>query len=234
MACWRGRLRRGSPFLVIGHNGRIAWTFTTTGADTQDVFVETVLPDGTYATPDGPRAFEVREERIGVRGCPDVVLQVRETRHGPVMSDLDAPGGPVLAVAMANLLPGDASPGLLALNKAGTTAEAGLAAAGIVAPVQNLMVADRAGIAQFTTGRVPVRAAGDGSVPVAGADGAHDWVGMAGGDALPHHVAPAGGRLVNANERVSAPDGSVFMGRDWLRRLAGAAHPGAADGDGAA
>ena len=211
-----GATSPGVPFLVMGHNGRIAWTFTTTGADTQDVFVETPLPDGAYATPDGPRPFVVREERIRVRGQPDEVLQVRETRHGPVLSDLDAPAGPVLAVAMANLQPGDAAPGLLALNRAEDVAAAGRAAARIVAPVQNMLVADRAGIAQFTTGRVPVRASGDGSVPAPGADGAHDWIGMAGGNELPHQAAPASGHLVNANERVAPPDFPVFMGRDWF------------------
>ncbi len=211
-----GATAPGVPFLVMGHNGRIAWTFTTTGADTQDVFVETPGPDGTYAAPDGPHPFATRQERIRVRNQPDEVLQVRETRHGPVLSDLDAPGGPVLAVAMANLQPGDAAPGLLVLNRASTVSEAGRAAALIVAPVQNMLVADRDGIAQFTTGRVPLRAAGDGSVPVSGADGAHDWTGLAGGDALPHQVAPASGRLVNANERAAAPDFPVFMGRDWF------------------
>ena len=212
-----GATAPGLPFLVLGHNGRIAWTFTTTGADTQDVFVETPLADGAYATPAGPRAFERYEERIRVRGQPDEVLQVRETRHGPVLSDLDAPGGPVLAVAMANLAPGDsAASGLLALNRAGDVAAAGRAAELIAAPVQNLLVADRGGIGQFTTGRVPVRRAGDGSVPVAGADGAHDWTGFASGDALPHEVAPPGGRLVNANERTAPPDFPVFMGRDWF------------------
>ena len=215
-----GATAPGVPFLVMGHNGRIAWTFTTTGADTQDVFIETPLPDGQYATPDGPRPFLTRQERIQVRGRPDDVLQVRETRHGPVLSDLDAPGdatgGPVLAVAMANLQPGDAADGLLALNRAADVAAAGLAAARITAPVQNMLVADRAGIAQFTTGRIPVRAAGDGSVPVPGADGAHDWTGFASGGALPYRIAPASGRLVNANERTAPPDFPVFLGRDWF------------------
>ena len=211
-----GATAPGVPFLVMGHNGRIAWTFTTTGADTQDVFIETPLPDGMYATPDGPRPFVTREERIRIRGWPDEVLQVRETRHGPVLSDLDAPGGPVLAVAMANLQPGDAADGLLALNRAADVATAGVAAARITAPVQNMLVADRAGIAQFTTGRIPVRAAGDGSIPVPGADGAHDWTGYASGDALPHQVAPASGRVVNANERTAPPEFPVFMGRDWF------------------
>lgn len=213
-----GATAPGVPFMILGHNGRVAWTFTTTGADTQDVFVETALADGTYATPDGPRAFVVREERIGVRGGADEVLRVRETRHGPVVSDLDAtPGGPVLAVAMAALAPGDtAAAGLLALNRVGSVAEAGGVAARISAPVQNLLVADRAGIGQFTTGRVPMRRAGDGVLPVDGADGRHDWLGFASGDALPHQVGPASGRLVNANERVAGPDFPVFMGADWF------------------
>ena len=64
-----GATAPGVPFLVMGHNGQIAWTFTTTGADTQDVFIETVLPDGRYQTPDGPRAFDMREERISDPGC---------------------------------------------------------------------------------------------------------------------------------------------------------------------
>ena len=212
-----GATAPGVPFLVIGHNGRIAWTFTTTGADTQDVFVETVLSDGRYQTPNGPQPFVEHQERIQVRGAPDEPLVVRETRHGPVLSDLDAPGGPVLAVAMANLLPGDSTAaGLLALNRASDVAGAGRASEMVTSPVQNLLAADRTAIAQFTTGRVPIRRAGDGTVPVDGADGAHDWTGYAGGSALPRTVAPATGRLVNANERVAGPDFPVFMGAEWF------------------
>jgi penicillin amidase len=212
-----GATAPGVPFLIIGHNGRIAWTFTTTGADTQDVFVETPAGDGQYATPDGPRPFAVHDETIHVLFGADSVLHVRETRHGPVISDLDPTPGPVLAVAMTGLAPDDTAPdGLLALNRAGTVAEAGRAAPLIMAPVQNLLVADKAGIGQFTTGRVPVRRAGDGTLPVQGADGAHDWTGTASGDALPHVVNPASGRIVNANERVAPPDFPVFLGQDWF------------------
>ncbi len=212
-----GATAPGVPFLVLGHNGRIAWSFTTTGADTQDVFIETVLPDGSYQTPDGPQAFVSREERIRVRGAPDEELAVRETRHGPVLGDLDAPGDPVLAVAMASLATEDSTAaGLLALNRAADVTEAGRASERITAPVQNLLVADLTAIAQFTTGRVPIRRAGDGTVPVQGADGAHDWTGYAGGSALPRIAAPAGHRLVNANERVAGPDFPVFMGADWF------------------
>jgi penicillin amidase len=213
-----GATAPGVPFIVLGRNADIAWTFTTTGADVQDVFVETPAGDGQYQTPDGPRAFETRQETIRVRGQPDVVMTVRSTRHGPVISDLNPPpDGAVLAVSMANLLPGDtAAAGLLALNQAKTVAEAGQAAALITSPVQNLLVADRNGIGLFVTGRVPVRRGGDGSAPVPGATGAYDWDALVGGDALPHYTAPESGRLVNANERIAPPDFPVFLGRDWF------------------
>jgi len=211
-----GATAPGVPFLVLGHNGHIAWTFTTTGTDVQDVFIETPAADNEYQTPDGPRPFTVREERIKVRGEPDQMLTVRETRHGPVISDLSNRNGPILAVSMANLAPGNtAAAGLLALNQAHDVDAAGKAAPMITAPVQNLLVADRQRIAFYVTGRVPIRRAGDGSVPVPG-DGSHDWIGWATGDQLPHIVAPASGRLVNANDRVAPPDFPIFLGRDWF------------------
>ena len=212
-----GATAPGAPFLVIGHNGRIAWTFTTTGADVQDIFVETPVDAEHYATPDGPKPFTTRAERIHVRGADDETLVVRETRHGPVLSDIVDPRGPMLSIAMANLAPGDtAAAGLLALDHAGNVAEAGRAAGVISAPSQNLLVADRDGIGLFVTGRVPIRRAGNGSRPVPGADGAHDWTGFASGEQLPRVAAPASGRIVNANERVAPRDFPVFMGRDFF------------------
>ena len=200
-----GATAPGVPFLVLGHNGRIAWSFTTTGADTQDLYVEP--PDTVFTT---------REERIKVRGQPDTVMTVRESRHGPVISDLSPDGGPALALAAVNLRPGDtAASGLMALNHATSVAEAGKAAALIRSPVQNMMVADRSGIGLFTTGLIPIRRSGDGWAPVpGGADDRFGWTGFASGDGLPHIVAPKGGRLVNTNEPVAGPDFPVFMGRD--------------------
>ncbi len=212
-----GATAPGVPFLVIGQNGHVAWTFTSNSADTQDLFVETVLPDGRYATPDGPRRFALRTETIHVRGAPDVTLTIRVSRHGPVISDALSPGGAgrVLALSAENLQADDAAPGLAALDRATDIDQAGSAAPLITSPVQNLLVADHDRIAQYTTGRVPVRRAGDGSFPADGASGASDWVGLASGQALPHIVAPASGQLLNGNERTAPPDFPVFLGRDW-------------------
>ena len=212
-----GATAPGVPFMVLGHNGQIAWTFTTTGADVQDLFVETAVGEASYATPDGPQPFGYRKETILIRGNAPEEMTVRETRHGPVISDLVSPAGPLLAIAMANLAPGDtAATGLLALNRAADIDAAGRASALITAPVQNLMVADRQRIGLFTTGRVPIRRGGDGSTPARGEDGSGDWTGMASGADLPRQIAPASGRLVNANERIAPADFPVFLGRHWF------------------
>jgi penicillin amidase len=217
-----GATSPGVPAVVIGRSRDLAWGFTTTHSDTQDVFVETLAGPDSYETPDGPRPFTVREEVIAVRGADPVRVRVRETRHGPVISDLDpdgAGGGArVLAVSMANLAPDDTSAaGLLALNRARTVAEGRAAAALISSPPQNLMMADTAGgIAMALAGLTPVRRAGDGTQPVPGADGGHDWTGWVPFDALPHAADPPGGALANANNRVSPPGHPVFLGRDWF------------------
>jgi penicillin amidase len=225
-----GATAPGVPGIVIGRNEHIAWGFTTTHSDTQDVFVERLAGADAYETEAGPRPFAVREEVIRVRFGSPVTMRVRETRHGPVLSDLDAPGGrpdgTVLAVAMANLAPADtAATGLLALNAARSIAEARAAARLVTSPSQNLMVADASGaIAMYFTGRTPIRRAGDGSLPVPGWDGRHGWDGFVPFDALPHLENPASGVLAHANSRPAPPDHPVFLGRDWfgdwrLRRI---------------
>lgn len=201
-----GATSPGVPMIVIGRSADLAWGFTTTHSDTQDVFIE---PESA--------ARLTRTEIIRVRGSDATRIEVRETANGPVVSDLDdAPRGDglVLAVRMANLERGDtAAAGLLALNRARNIGEARLAAARISSPPQNLMVADRAGgIAMYLTGRTPIRAEGDGSVPVAGGRG---WTGFIPFDDMPHVENPASGLLVNANNRVSPEGHPAFLTREW-------------------
>ncbi|MHA1537220.1 MAG: penicillin acylase family protein, partial [Alphaproteobacteria bacterium] len=85
-----GATAPGLPFMVFGHNGRIAWGFTNTHGDVQDFFIERFVPgeNSYYQTPEGPRAFETREETIHVAGAESERLTVRTTRHGPVISDV--------------------------------------------------------------------------------------------------------------------------------------------------
>lgn len=215
----------GIPFFILGHNDRIAWGMTTTHGDTQDLFVERIDPSdpGRYATPDGPRAFVQREETIQVRGEAPATLVVRETRHGPVVSDIVSgtagvtSGSDVLSLGFAALAGDDRTAEALHLLNYATDWSSFLAALGkFHSPLQNFAYADIDGNIGFAVaGRVPLRRSGDGRLPAPGWAGTHEWNGWVPFDQLPRAFNPPGGVIVNANNK-PAPDALVqALGSDW-------------------
>ena len=84
-----GATMPGVPMVVLGQNDHVAWGWTNTAPDVQDLYLERIDPDdpNRYQTPDGWAAFERFDEVIKVKGQDDVKLTVRATRHGPVISD---------------------------------------------------------------------------------------------------------------------------------------------------
>jgi len=170
----------GTPFIVVGHNRRIAWGFTTTASDVEDLFVEQTDPkDPThYLAPGGTLPFVTRSEIIRVRDAASETLTVRATRHGPVISDLadwNAGDGKVLALETTWLTDDDRTPDALwQLSHAGSWSEFRAALRDFVAPQQNIVYADVGGhIAFIAPGEVPIRAKGDGWLPAPGATGAY-------------------------------------------------------------
>ena len=221
----------GMPVVVLGHNGRVAWGFTNTGADTQDLFLERLDPadPARYLTPDGYRRFEVHREAIRVKGDDDVVLPVRESRHGPVLDDVSAgadrasPPGHVLAL------------GWTALRDDDLTLEAGLGLPAATSwprfvenfrnfhsPPQNISYADVEGnIGFLVPGRIPIRpgpgpdGVRPGTLPRPGWNGEHDWQGFVPFEALPRVYNPPGGAVVTANHAVTADDYPHPLTFEW-------------------
>ncbi len=214
----------GVPFVVVGHNGRLAWGLTTTNGDAQDVFVETLDPSdpSRYLTPDGPEPFEVREETILVGERP-TTHTIRVTRHGPVISDAWesatalATDNTVLALGSATLTEDDGTPeALWAMGEATSVDEFVEVLKGFHSPQQNVFVADVDGaIAMVSAGRLPVRGSGDGRMPVDGASGKADWTGWVPFDALPASIRPDSGIIVQANNRVVARDPSYLISHEF-------------------
>jgi penicillin amidase len=223
-----GATAPGVPFVILGHNRDIAWGFTTSEADVEDLFIETPDPadPARYLTPGGSEAFESREEAIGVSGQEPVLLTVRRTRHGPVVSDAlnlnedDRSDEPVLALSAPYLNPMDRSPeALWDLNRAGNWVEFEAALTEFTAAQQNIFYADTAGHIGFVSpGKLPIRAGGDGFLPADGASGRGDWTGFIPYDALPRAFDPTAGLLINANNRPVGPDYPYFIGRTWPPR----------------
>jgi penicillin amidase len=215
----------GTPFVVLGHNERIAWGFTTTASDVEDLFVEQVDPaDPTqYMTPDGPRPFTTRQEEIRVRGEAPTTITVRSTRHGPVVSDIGgdmravASDGRVLALQATWLAEDDRSPqAVWALDHARDWQSFRDALEPMTAPQQNIVYADVDGnIGFLAPARVPIRAHGNGWMPVPGWTGEYDWTGYVPYAELPSAYNPASGRIVTANNKIVPDDYPYFLGRDW-------------------
>ncbi|MDP6351829.1 MAG: penicillin acylase family protein [Alphaproteobacteria bacterium] len=214
----------GIPTVVVGRNGRVAWGVTNTGADVQDLFVERIDPDDRdrYLTPDGSQPFARREEVIAVTGGPAEVLIVRETRHGPVVSEVSAryamaDEGHVLAMAWVAQAGDDTTlQAGLGLARAESWQDMVAALRDFHTPQQNFVGADVDGMIGFIApGRVPIRRAGDGWLPAAGWTGDGDWIGFIPFDELPRLLAPAEGRIVTANQKIVADEYPHFIARDW-------------------
>lgn len=229
----------GLPGVVIGHNADIAWGMTNLGPDVTDFFLEDVSDD-TYLRDGRQVELDTRTETIRVRGGADVELTVRETVHGPLISDVvdaldavgeDAPvpepapfsqGGYSVALSWTALTPGRTADALFALNQAGNWDEFRAAAELFEVPAQNLVYADTEGnIGYQAPGRIPLRTPGqglgqaDGTWPRLGWDSDYDWQGYIPFAELPSLRNPQEGFVVAANQQVVGESYPYRITSDW-------------------
>ncbi|HZW60155.1 MAG TPA: penicillin acylase family protein [Woeseiaceae bacterium] len=207
-----GVLLPGTPLVVTGSNGRVAWAFTNSYGDWSDAVV--IVPGtapGTYRSPEGERRFLAYREAIEVRGGEDDELLVRETVWGPVRDDIRFAGAELAVswtahhAAAVNLVQRE-------LETASTVAEALDIANRMGIPPQNFVAGDTAGNIGWTiAGQIPRRAAFDARLP-ADWSAQNGWSGWLDANAYPRVVNPAGGRLWTANARVIDGAGLAAIG----------------------
>lgn len=218
----------GAPMIVLGRNDTIAWGVTNTAPDVQDLFIEKIIgSEGkSYLTPDGPANFVLREEVIKVKGADDLHLTVRESRHGPVMSDIyhqldtTTRNDYVLALQWTALMDTDTS--IIfgsSLFEAKTFEDFKKAGQTYVGPQQNMVFANIDGeIGFYTPALVPVRHKDNkikGRIPSPGWDALYDWQGMIPYDQLPTRHNPAEHMVVTANQKITQGEYPHYITRDW-------------------
>jgi len=204
----------GHPFVIVGHNRRIAWGFTNIGPTVEDAYIETFNDAHQYLTPDGWKDAEVRHEVIHVKGKPDVTLDVQVTRHGPIVTEL-APGETRKIALKWTLYDGVRDP-FFRVDSAQNWQEFRQALSEFDAPSQNGVYADVDGnIGYQATGKIPIRAAGDGSLPVNGSDNAHEWTGYIPFDKLPSIYNPPSGIIATANGRITPDKYPYSISTEW-------------------
>jgi penicillin G amidase len=208
----------GLPGIVIGHNDRIAWTFTYAYTDTQDLFVE-------RQDPTDPRRYEYQgrfesatfvRESIVVKGRADpVIVNVAITRHGPIITPVLQGQTAPLALRWTALDPGRLMDFVFEVARARTWDDFRAAAANFRGAAVSACYADVDGhIGYQLIGQLPARK-GDGQMPVPGWTGEYDWSGVVPSDANTTLLDPPTGMIVNANDRPSLDPQSVGYVGEW-------------------
>ena len=222
----------GTPAIALGRNRFIAWGATNVAADVEDLYREHLDPSGRFADFRGAQEpLTIVPERIVVKNHAPVDVQVRITRHGPLVSDaINAnnaeshrlptlePLEP-LAFRWTALDPHDTTiAAYLSLNQASNWAEFTAALRDFVVPSQNFVYADVNGhIGYYAPGRIPIRASGDGSRPADGWTGDAEWTGWVPFDELPHVADPPEHFVVTANNRPAPAGYPYLLGLEWAQ-----------------
>jgi penicillin amidase len=225
----------GFPGIVVGHNQSIAWGITNLDPDVSDFYLEDVS-GSSYRRGTSFLPLTQHTETIKVAGGPDVTTTIRQTVHGPLLSDVipaveqagasapvqgkNEPGSYAVSLAWTGLLPGHTADAVFEINTAQNFAQFRAAARDFAVPSQNLLYADTSGhIGYQAPGQVPIRVSSTkgsppGYWPSPGWDPAYDWKGFVPFEKLPMVYDPPEGYIVAANQAVTAST-TPFLTTEW-------------------
>jgi penicillin amidase len=209
----------GAPLVIIGHNNRIAWGFTNSNADVEDLYAETfdTYDPLSYRVNGKWQTAEVRHETIHVRGGADVGVDVVATRHGPIVyREAPSEGGHVYSLRWTALEPGGLDFGFPLLGRARNWDEFVETTKHIAGPGQNAVYCDVDGNIGFTIpAKIPIRAKGNGALPVPGDTDEFEWKGYIPFEELPRVENPPGGIIVTANARTVGAAYKYYLTDRW-------------------
>ena len=211
----------GAPGVIIGHNRHIAWGVTNLGPDVQDLYVEKINPDNPdqYEFKGQWEDMTVLHEEIRVKGRDaPVELKVRLTRHGPILTPVVPEAKEQLALRWTALDGGQLFRSVHMLNRARDWDEFRYALRYWDAPSQNFVYADTQGnIGYQAPGRIPIRAKGQGLVPVPGWTGEYEWTGYIPFEELPFVYNPPTHYVVTANNQIVPDNYPHFITYEWAK-----------------
>jgi penicillin amidase len=209
----------GVPGVVLGHNDRIAWGVTNVGPDVQDLFIEEINPQNPnqYKFNGKWEDFQIVDEPIKVKNIVSETVQVKISRHGPIMTPVLGSGvtQPLALQWTALRERSRLFEAVLSINRAQNWNEFRAALKLWDVPSQNFVYADVDGnIGYQMPGNIPIRAKGDGTYPVPGT-GEYEWTGYIPFDELPFVYNPPTHFVATANQAVVPPTYKYLITMDW-------------------
>lgn len=220
----------GVPFVALGHNQRIAWGMTATNADVEDLALERVDVQKKQSMYRGQWVpIDVTQADIPVRGRKQPMpFEIWKTRNGAIFADddldfevppswlspNDRPPEEQRAYSIRWDVNGDLAQAFEALNRASDWDTFNAAVSSMAAPSMNIVYADVDGnIGYAMSGKLPVRASGDGTFPVDG-NNPPAWNGSIDASALPRAFNPESGLIYSANNEIDRSFRGLIT-RDW-------------------
>jgi penicillin G amidase len=219
----------GIPAVILGRTDQYAWSYTNTNPDVQDLYIEQIdsASPSMYRGPDGPLPFKVRQEIIDIKDSAPLRFLVKETRHGPVISDAYSRAKRAIdtekfAIALrwtALDIENQSVAGLLEMNRAEDLDSFKKALHKNYAPMQNVVMADLEGnISYQAAGVAPKRVLHQGLYgvsPALGWDKQYDWTGYVPFEELPASNNPEQGWIATANQPIIASNNPNPLTADW-------------------
>lgn len=214
----------GAPFVILGNNGRLAWTITNMMADVLDFFIET--PASTNAdqyivdsSANQAENFQYKNELIKVKEGDDVLFRIRVTQNGPVISDLfeneELMGDKMVSMRWTGHDMSREAEAIYRMNRSRSIDDFEDAVRSFKSPAMNFTYADVEGnVAIFSAGNIPVRAYNpllfrDGSDP------SYSWSGWVPYNELPKLINPPEGFVAHANNKVHTDSYRHHIGSFW-------------------
>ena len=218
----------GLPVVIFGQNGEIAWGGTSMTADVQDLYIVQPNPEDPtqYKHDGGWVGFQTHSETINIKSdfpaslrapIESLKIQVRKSLHGPIVSDAVGAFDQPVALRWTALDPDDTSyESFLRVNYAHDWSTFKDAFQTYVAPALNLLYVDKSNnIGSIGVGRIPIRAKGQGRLPVPGWTNEYAWNGYIPFKDWPQRFNPDKGYIVSANDKLVDSDYPYFISADW-------------------
>ncbi len=208
----------GQPFIVAGHNDRIAWGFTNVMVDNMDFYIEKINPENPhqYELNGDWKGMEVREEEIKIKGGQSVREELRFTHRGPIISRFHNVEDAAISMRWVGSDYSNELRTVYLLNRAADWEEFKEAMSTFIAVSQNVNYADVDGnIGLYCCAGIPIRKGGESNAVLPGWTDEFDWQGFVPFEELPHVYNPESGSVSSANNKTVGNDYPYYISR-WF------------------
>jgi penicillin amidase len=210
-----GLVLPGEPFIICGHNERIAWGMTNVYVDNLDFYLEIINPEDSnkYEFNGQWKDMVVKKEVINTRKGKAIEKELKFTHHGPIISEFKGIKDKAVTMHWVGDEPSNEFITVYLLNRASDWEDFKTALKTFRNISQNTVYADVAGnIGMYCAAGVPIRKRTEIYPLLPGWIDDYEWKGMLAFDKLPYSINPEKGFVASANNRTVGDDYAYHIG----------------------